>query len=292
MGGAIVLAVLLIIAIVTEIAYARVMWQMLYVALNDASHLSCGSVCFVVCAVAFELAAYASVLMAGLEILATVVALVDDVRAAEHVEIRVEPSRSSLYVHSGNPLRAERYDVQYPVAANRFRLQRAMFHTLGLALTRVRAATTALQVVVLHFFAFSAARTALRVLLRYVGEEYVSKRRRRRARRLVLWCMKRSYAAAAARAAARAAALKNDDDDDGTKCDKGKDGFTCSICFASGGGMRCRTVCGHTFHAACVKAWLEVSQGDCPLCRAPQRLKSLLYCACVAPGGPVLVKSH
>lgn len=51
--------------------------------------------------------------------------------------------------------------------------------------------------------------------------------------------------------------------------------WTCAICLESR-GCCCQTTCGHVFHAACMRQWLEQGHDDCPLCRRCQRLKAVL----------------
>lgn len=44
----------------------------------------------------------------------------------------------------------------------------------------------------------------------------------------------------------------------------------CAICLDAINGGEHRTVCGHAFHCACIKRWLEHGSA-CPLCRVQLR---------------------
>ena len=55
----------------------------------------------------------------------------------------------------------------------------------------------------------------------------------------------------------------------------GGDDVRCMVCledFAAGDAVRSPEACPHTFHAACLEAWLR-SKPACPICKTP----------CVAP---------
>ena len=41
----------------------------------------------------------------------------------------------------------------------------------------------------------------------------------------------------------------------------------CAVCLASGGALT--LLCGHSFHAKCVAAWIDSHKNTCPECRAP-----------------------